>query len=113
MGAVLVLEAGHPSGIFTERVLMLKVVRQQRDSSTTPLSAVMTTPVLTLEAGVKPAKALAFMLERHIRHLPVVDVAGGVIGMLSMRQLMRDRIEQLEEEVDSVLAYIGSDGIRG
>jgi len=113
VGAVLVLEASRPVGIFTERDLMLKVVREQRDSSTTRLSAVMTSPLLTLHAGVKPAKALAFMLERHIRHLPILDVAGGVIGMLSMRHLMRHRIEQLEGEVESVVSYVGSDGIGG
>lgn len=113
VGAVLVREASRPLGIFTERDLMLRVVRAQRDSSTTAVSAVMTSPVLTLQADVKPTRALAFMLERHIRHLPIVDAGGDVIGMLSMRQLMRDRIERLEDEVDSIVAYIGCDGIGG
>jgi CBS domain-containing protein len=113
VGAVLVIEDGRARGIFTERDILLKMIPTGRDPKTTPVSAVMTTPVFTIRADASRTRALRQMLKRHIRHLPLVDDADKVLGILSMRHLMRDKIDILESEVEALSNYAGSDGIGG
>ena len=47
------------------------------------------------------AEAFKVMLERHYRHLPVVDEQGRVLGILSIRNILEARIDDLLEELDS------------
>jgi CBS domain-containing protein len=113
VGAALVLEDGRAIGMFTERDVMVKVVAAGRDAATTRLVDVMTSPVLTIHANADIPEALEVMVDRHIRHLPVVDDEKRVIGMLSMRYLMTDRIDRLQDEARSLENYIGTEGIAG
>ena len=113
VGAALILENGKAKGIFTERDLMAKVVLAKRDPEKTSVSEVMTSPVIPIDQNADPDTALRLMLDRHIRHLPVIDVAGKAVGMLSMRHLMRHQIDALTHEVGALANYIGSDGIGG
>jgi CBS domain-containing protein len=113
VGATVILEDGKAKGIFTERDLMAKVVLAKRNAETTPVSAVMTSPVIPISQNADPEEALRIMVDRHIRHLPVVDATDKVVGMLSMRHLMRARIDELTQEVGALANYIGSDGIGG
>jgi CBS domain-containing protein len=53
------------------------------------------------------------MLDKHIRHLPVVGDDGHVLGMLSIRHLMNDRIEELNDEIEALDAYASYDGAVG
>src|ERR1700693_6084343 len=73
VGACLVLEGERPAGIFTERDLMGKVIFKKLDPETTPVSAVMTSPVVPIDAGASVADALRLMVTRNFRHLPIVD----------------------------------------
>jgi len=113
VGATLVLEDGRAIGMFTERDVMAKVVAAGRDAAKTKIADVMTTPVLTIHAKASISEALDLMLTRHIRHLPVVDADDRVLGTLSMRYLMRDRIDRLQDETRSLENYIGVEGIAG
>jgi CBS domain-containing protein len=113
VGATLVLEDGRAIGMFTERDVMAKVVAAGRDAATTRLTSVMTFPVHTIPAKASITDALHQMLTHHIRHLPVVDAEDRVIGTLSMRYLMRDRIDFLQDEARSLENYIGTEGIAG
>jgi CBS domain-containing protein len=73
----------------------------------------MTTPVelATIETG--PGEALATMLERHFRHLPIVDPAGKLLGMLSIRNVLQWRVDDLAQELDSLEQYVANDGPGG
>ena len=53
------------------------------------------------------------MLERHFRHLPVVDNSGKLLGMLSIRNLLEQRIGDLSQELDSLEQYVTNDGPGG
>jgi CBS domain-containing protein len=99
--------------MFTERDVMAKVVAGARDPAKTRIAEVMTSPVLTIQAGAAIPEALEMMLSHHIRHLPVVDAEGHVLGTLSMRYLMYDRIDRLQDEARSLENYIGVEGIAG
>ena len=113
VGAALVLEDGRAIGMFTERDVMTKVVAAKRDPAATRLTTVMAFPVQTISAKASISDALDRMLTHHIRHLPVVDAEDRVIGTLSMRYLMRDRIDFLQDEARSLENYIGVEGIAG
>ena len=95
VGAAVVVADGQAIGIFTERDLMTKVVLARRDPDKTMVSEVMTSPVLRIEQDAEPDAALQIMLDRHIRHLVVMDTAGRTTGMLSIRHLMSHKIGEL------------------
>ena len=113
IGAVLVYDAGVPAGIFSERDVMGRVVLSARDPETTRVGDVMSAPLLTFPADGDPRAALTLMLEKHIRHLPVVSGDDTVLGMLSIRHLMQDRIDELNDEIDALDAYASYDGATG
>jgi len=113
VGAVLIEQAGELIGIFTERDLMLRVVLEHKDPASTRVGDVMTTPVLTIRKETRPDDALKLMWSKHIRHLPVVDENGRVEAMVSIRHLLHDKVEHLTQELDSLEAFIATDGIGG
>jgi CBS domain-containing protein len=110
VGAALIADDGRPAGIFTERDLMNKVVAQGKDPARVRVGEVMTSPVIPVRVDADVEDALQIMLERHIRHLPLVDPEGKVLGMLSIRNLMADQIDSLRHEVSGLAAYAGYDG---
>jgi CBS domain-containing protein len=113
VGAVAVVEQGYLKGIFTERDLMIRVVQARRHPETTKMSEVMTTSVQTVEADMSANEALSRMIEQHIRHLPITDQNGRILGMLSIRNLLQRRVEDLSHELEAVDAYLTADGIGG
>ena len=84
-GSLLVMEGDALLGIVTERDLM-KAVARGADLDTTPVSAVMTRSVLTVDPQTSLHEAARHMATRWIRHLPVLD-DGLVVGMVSQRDL--------------------------
>jgi CBS domain-containing protein len=60
----------------------------------------MTTPVEMATLRTKPGEALAIMLERHYRHLPIADEEGKLLGMLSIRHVLQWRVDDLARELD-------------
>jgi CBS domain-containing protein len=113
IGAVMVLEDGRAAGIFTERDLMAKVVLDRLDPDKTQVGQVMTSPVLTVTPDDNAQDALQLMLDRHIRHLPLADSDGRVLGMLSIRDLMAEQIDALKHDVEALENYASYDGASG
>ena len=88
LGSVLVRDtAGKMAGIFTERDLMRRVVRQGRDPKTTPMSAVMSPDVRHVPASESIVEVLRIMVEHGYRHMLVSD-GGKPAGVVSIRDLM-------------------------
>jgi len=114
VGAVGVIDSeGRVAGIFTERDVLLKLALNGRNPEATPVRELMTTPVELATTSTRPGEALAIMLERHFRHLPVVDNSGKLLGMLSIRNLLEQRIDDLSHELDSLEQYVTNDGPGG
>ena len=113
VGAVAVMEKGELKGIFTERDLMLRVVQQERNPRETKVREVMTSPVSITHDKTPAVEAMDLMLERHLRHLPVVGANGQLQGMLSIRGLLQDRVEDLHRELNSIDQYLLNDGPGG
>jgi len=116
VGALAVVENHGKSelhGIFTERDVMLRVVQQGRNPRTTPVGDVMTTPVKTASEEMTSAEALTLMLDRNLRHLPIVGNDGRLLGMLSIRNLLEDQVEDLQRSLHSLDQYLSNDGPGG
>ena len=114
VGAVGVVDSeGRVAGIFTERDVLRKLALQRHDPETTPVREMMTTPVEMATLATGPGEALATMVERHFRHLPIVDNNGKLLGMLSIRNLLQSRIDELTQQLDSLEQYVSNDGPGG
>jgi CBS domain-containing protein len=105
VGAILVLDHGQLRGVFSERDLMLRIVLPHLDPETTPVRAVMTTAVTTIEESATLEEAMESMHQHGCRHLPITR-AGAVIGFLSMRDLMDFQLARQSEELRHMKAYI-------
>jgi len=94
-------------GIATGRDYARKVILQGRSSADTPVSAIMSSPVVTVSPDDSVPACMAIMTERKIRHLPVTD-ADGLAGMVSIGDLVRAVIEDQQLEIHQLQQYITS-----
>ena len=102
VGAVAVIdEQGIVAGMFTERDVMAKFALSGRDAKTSPVRELMSPMVEMATEETTAAEAFKVMLERHYRHLPVVDDHGKVLGILSIRNILEARIDDLLADLDS------------
>ena len=97
VGAVLVVEHQHLTGIFTERDAVFRVVARGLDSRTTQLVDVMTKDPKTVSPDKSFGYALLVMHENHFRHLPVVE-NGKLIGVISSRNALDPDLEEFVAE---------------
>jgi CBS domain-containing protein len=102
VGAVAVLDAEHRvAGIFTERDVLRKVALSGREPRTMMVDEVMTRAVEMATPETTAAEALSAMVDSHFRHLPIVDNDGHLLGMLSIRNLLQARIDDLTHQLDT------------
>jgi CBS domain-containing protein len=107
IGAVPVLKDGQLAGIFSERDLMRRVVVEGKDPARTPVSEVMTEDPLTVGPD-DPLETCMTLMKRHgFRHLPVC--AGGELkGMISLRDILLHNLDEKDDEVRMMRAYLHS-----
>jgi CBS domain-containing protein len=101
IGAVVVsADGGSVDGIVSER----DVVRALRESGPalldTPISAVMTADVVVSGPRDTVEDLMRLMTERRIRHLPVVDGSGRMAGIISIGDVVKHRLDELELEAN-------------
>lgn len=107
IGALPVAEDGRVAGIISERDLIYCLRDHGAEVLDWPVSRVMTSPAVTAEPSTRVLSALAMMTKRRIRHLPVV-ADGKLIGIVSIGDLVKYRMERIEEEAEAMRAYIQS-----
>jgi CBS domain-containing protein len=107
VGAVAVIdEKQRVAGIFTERDVLRRLSLSERDPRKISVRELMTTPVEMATRATTAAEALATMVERHYRHLPIVDDDGQLLGMLSIRNLLEAQIETLTSQLDKARSVV-------
>ena len=98
VGAVCVQIEDYLVGILSERDYMRKVILDIHASKKTKVSEVMTTDLVTVTPQDTVRHCIALTKKHHIRHLPVVQ-DGKTLGMISLRDLFLDAIEEQVGEV--------------
>jgi signal-transduction protein with cAMP-binding, CBS, and nucleotidyltransferase domain len=97
-GSLLIVDGKITVGIITERDLVIRVIAKNLPH-TTPVSKVMSSPLITITANVSLKKAARIMGERRIRRLPVIE-SGGVVGILVASDVLRQLSKKtLTEEI--------------
>jgi len=105
IGALLVMEDAKIAGIFTERDYARKVILMGRSSKETPVSEIMTFPVMYVRPDQSNEECMALMTDKHVRHLPVVD-NGKLIGLISIGDLVKDIMSEQQFVIDQLKQYI-------
>ena len=108
VGALLVLDAGQPAGLFSERDYARKVILKGLSSRDVLVRDIMASPVISVDATLTVDKALGIMTERRIRHLPVLDGDGQLTGIVSIGDLVKDIIDEQRATIDQLQQYIYS-----
>ena len=106
IGAVPVLDGdGTVAGVFSERDVIRCLREHGAAALGQPVLAVMTAPAVTVARDDSVLGALSLMTRRRIRHLPVLE-AGAVVGIVSIGDLVKYRIDRIEAEARAMRDYI-------
>ena len=105
IGALLIMEEDRLTGILSERDYARKIVLKGKSSRETPVKDIMTENVLTVTPEDSIERCMAFMSEKHIRHLPVVE-ADKVLGMVSIGDVVNGIIESQKQTIAHLQSYI-------
>jgi CBS domain-containing protein len=109
IGAVLVLEAGRPVGILSERDYARQVILKGKTSKDTPVRDIMTSRVVFVRPGQSVEDCMALMTDKRIRHLPVLE-AGALIGIVSVGDVVKAVISEKQFRIEQLENYISSGG---
>jgi CBS domain-containing protein len=107
IGAMPVMENGQIIGVFSERDVIYQLQALGPAMLDRELRDVMTSPAVTVDPDTSVLAALSLMTRRRIRHLPVVK-DGEMIGLVSIGDLVKSRIEHIESEAEALRTYIQS-----
>ncbi|MFY3383842.1 CBS domain-containing protein [Paracidovorax sp. MALMAid1276] len=106
IGAVLVVEGEAIAGIFTERDYARKIALMGRTSAATQVRDVMTSAVRFVRPDQTSEQCMQIMSTGRLRHLPVVDSHGKLVGMISIGDLVKDIISEQKFIIEQLEHYI-------
>lgn len=86
--AILVIQSGKPTGIITVKDVLVRAVEAEVPMKTVIARMVYTNPLVTIEQTATVEEAAKLMKSWNIKHLPVVDKAGALVGMVDATQIV-------------------------
>jgi len=105
IGALPVTQDGELAGMFSERDVIYGLRENDAAVLSMTVGEVMTAPAVTVEPDTSVLAALSLTTRRRIRHLPVTD-GGAMLGLVSIGDLVKFRIDQIEADAEAMRAYI-------
>jgi CBS domain-containing protein len=105
IGAVLVMSAGRIEGILSERDIVRVLGERGAAVLDEPVSAVMTRKVVSCKQSDTVSEIMEMMTRGKFRHLPVVD-GERVVGLISIGDVVKSRVQEYEREQESLREYI-------
>jgi len=105
IGALLVVDGDAPVGVVSERDVVKCLHERGAAILDATADTIMTSPVVTVPPGETIARAMEMMTDFRIRHLPVVE-RGRLVGIVSIGDLVKRRIEDAEHEAEQLKGYI-------
>ena len=109
IGALLVMTGDEIKGIVSERDCIRKVDVMGRNTKDTPISQIMTSDVITVDADQPFEDCMGLMIDKNIRHLPVCE-GKNLLGLLSVRDVLREVIEVQQMMLSQLERYITGGG---
>ena len=107
IGALPVVREGRVAGIMSERDIIYCLRSDGAAVLDWPVERIMSAPAITVEPTGDILGALSLMTRRRIRHLPVVD-GEALVGLVSIGDLVKFRMDRIEAEAEAMLNYIQS-----
>ncbi|MFC3077276.1 CBS domain-containing protein [Phenylobacterium terrae] len=107
VGALVVLDNERVVGIVSERDVIRAVAEEGAAALSRPVGDVMTKDVIFAEPGDRVDQLLSRMTDRRIRHLPVCK-DDRLVGIISIGDLVKSKIGEVEAEADGLRAYIAA-----
>ena len=105
IGAMPVMDGSRVAGGFSERDVMHCLAEHGGSGLDRPVADVMTAPAITVGRDEAVLGALTLMTQRRVRHLPVVE-NGKLIGLVSIGDLVKYRIDRIEADAEAMRSYI-------
>jgi len=109
IGALLVMTGDEIDGIVSERDCIRKVDVLGRNARETKIGEIMTSQVITVEADQPREDCMGLMIDKNIRHLPVCE-GKKLLGLLSVRDVLREVIEVQQMMLSQLERYITGSG---
>lgn len=109
IGALMVLDGGILAGIISERDLVHRIAEHRAIDLDTPIREYMTTKVITVTPDDSIESCMEIMVNRRIRHLPVLD-GEQLVGLVSIGDLVRGIIHEQSQKIDHLEHYITNTG---
>lgn len=111
IGALLVIEEGKITGIFSERDYARRVAETECICLDMPVREMMSHPVFLIGPEQTVDECMTLMTAKHIRHLPVMQ-GDQLIGMISIGDVVKSMIDEKETTIKSLEHYIMGSEIR-
>jgi CBS domain-containing protein len=107
IGAVVVTDGGKVTGILSERDVVRHLGADWNALSQKPVGDVMTRNVITATRTASVAELMEKMTAHRIRHMPIVE-GGDLVGIVSIGDVVKRKIEETEQEALALKEYIAS-----
>jgi CBS domain-containing protein len=108
IGAAVVTSDDAIAGIVSERDVVRRLADDGGALLDRQVAEIMTADVVTCSKETSVEDLARTMTERRIRHVPVVDADGALVGIVSIGDVVKSRISELEGERDDLVGYIGA-----